>query len=131
MNHPEYNLQKSICQYLDLQYRDVLYMSDTIAACKLTMQQAVRNKAIQKANFKCPDLIIFKPNGTYHGMFLELKVESPYYKDGSGLKADKHVHGQAESMIKLAAEGYFCSFAWTFDQAKSLIDNYLKPNASM
>lgn len=134
MKHLEYDLQKSICKYLDLQYPQVLYMSDTIASCKLTKQQAGRNQAIQKSGFKCPDLIIFKPkydnNGNiqYYGLFIELKIESPYLKDGKSLKADKHIQGQADTMNKLYAEGYSCHFAWSFDQAKAIIDNYLKNN---
>jgi len=132
MNHHEYNLQKSICKYLDLQFKDVLYLSDTIASCKLTLPQATRNKAIQKEGFKCPDLIIFKPKFNadnsfkYLGLFIELKIESPYLKDGLNLKADKHIQGQAETMNKLYAEGYSCHFAWSFSQAKDIIDNYLK-----
>lgn len=132
MNHHEYDLQKSICKYLDLQYPQVLYMSDTIASCKLTMQQATRNKAIQKDGFNCPDLIIFKPKENavgqvmYSGLFIELKIESPYLKDGLNLKSDKHIQGQAQTMNKLYAEGYSCHFAWSFDQAKKIIDNYLK-----
>lgn len=132
MKHSEYHLQKQICTYLNLQYPEVLYMSDTIAAVKLTMPQAARNKVIQKDGFKCPDLIIFKPKygsdgkPIYSGLFIELKIESPYLKDGSGLKADKHIQGQAETMNELWEQGYYCKFAWTFDQAKTIIDNYLK-----
>ena len=47
MKHPEYDLQKTVCQYLEMQYPKVLFLSDTIASVKLTKQQAVRNKAIQ------------------------------------------------------------------------------------
>ena len=107
-------------------------MSDTIASCKLTLPQATRNKAIQKEGFKCPDLIIFKPKYDntgkvlYHGLFIELKIESPYLKDGLSLKADKHIQGQAETMNQLRIEGYWCGFCWDFNQAKSIIDNYLK-----
>ena len=132
MNHHEYDLQKSICKYLDSQYPKVLYMSDTIASCKLTLPQATRNKAIQKEGFKCPDLIIFKQKLThdfrvrYSGLFIELKIESPYLKDGLSLKSDKHIQGQAETMNKLYAEGYSCHFAWSFSQAKGIIDDYLK-----
>jgi len=77
-------------------------------------------------------LIIFKPKYDntgkvlYHGLFIELKIESPYLKDGLNLKADKHIQGQAETMNKLYAEGYSCHFAWSFSQAKDIIDNYLK-----
>ena len=124
MNHPEYNLQKQLCQYLNLQYKDVLYLSDTVASVKLTMMQATRNKAIQKCGFKCPDLIILQPNKYFNGLMLELKVENPYKKDGN-IKSDAHLIGQDESLRQLRKLGYWAGFAWEFNMAKKIIDNYM------
>ena len=107
-----------------LQYPNVLFMSDTVAQVKLTMPQAVRNKAIQKPNFKCPDLIIFEPRGGNTGLFIELKTESPYKKNGE-LKSNEHLQGQFDTMQMLSIKGYVCDFAWTFDMAKKMIDDYL------
>jgi hypothetical protein len=126
MQHKEYQLQKQICQYLELQYPDVLFLSDTIASCKLSLPQAVRNKAIQKQNFKCPDLIILKPNKTGYGLFIEFKIESIFKKDDETLKSNKHIESQYESMQRLKSLGYICYFAWTFEMAKDMIDDYLK-----
>ena len=61
-NQPEFQLQKQVCNYLNLKYKDVLYLSDTIAFLQLTIPQRVRNSTIQKRGFHCPDIIIFKPN---------------------------------------------------------------------
>ncbi len=127
MKHEEYNLQKQICNYLDLQYSDVDYISDTIASLKLTKSQAIRNKAIQKKDFKCPDLLILHPSGGYYGLFIELKIESPFKKNGR-LKSNEHLQGQNKSMNKLLNKGYYCTFSWSFDQAKYTIDNYMKSN---
>lgn len=124
MNHPEYNLQKQLCQYLNFQYKDVLYLSDTVASVKLTKPQAIRNKAIQKRAFKCPDLIILQPNKYFNGLMLELKIESPFKKDGS-IKSDAHLIGQDESLKRLRKLGYWANFAWDFDMAKAIIDNYM------
>lgn len=99
-------------------------MSDTIASVKLTEAQAVRNKAIQKRGFKTPDLIIFEAKKGFHGLFIELKVESPYKLNGE-LKKDKHLEGQAESMELLRQKGYWADFRWTFEDAKKVIDWYL------
>ena len=94
MKHPEYKLQKAVCQYLEMQYPNVLFLSDTIASVKLTMQQAVRNKAIQKKGFKCPDLLILEPSKFGHcGLFLELKIKSPFKKNGEVYEND-HLKGQ-------------------------------------
>lgn len=127
MQHLEYELQKAVCRYLSYQYSEVEYMSDTIANLKLTMQQASRNKAIQKNGFKCPDLIILEPRSGYHGLFIELKLETPFKKDGS-IKASKndHLKGQFETIEKLNEKGYLACFSWGFEMTKEIIDNYLK-----
>jgi hypothetical protein len=124
LKHPEYHLQKQACQWLNLQHPALLWMTDTIAAVKLTMGQAVRNKAVQKPGFKCPDLIIFQPNTIYNGLFIELKSESPYLKSGK-LSSDKHIQGQADTMEQLRAKGYCCHFAWTLEQVQEIVNEYL------
>jgi len=123
MKHQEYDLQKAICRYLIMQYPNVLFMSDTIASLKLTMGQAVRNKAIQCPAFKTPDLIIFHPNESYHGLFIELKIADPFTKRGA-LKSE-HIEGQWLTLQALSQKGYKAEFAWSFDMAKGIIDNYL------
>ncbi len=125
VKHEEYHLQKQVCDYMRLQYPRILFMSDTIAATKLTMGQAVRNKAIQKEGFKCPDIIIFHPNQSYFGLFIELKTESPFLKSGL-LPANEHIRGQAKTIDELNKLGYMAQFAWSFQQAKEIIDEYLK-----
>jgi hypothetical protein len=124
---PEYELQKAVCQYLELQYPDVLFLSDTGSGIKLTMPQAIRNKQIQKKTFKMPDLVVFEPRGGWHGLFLELKAVSPYRADNT-LKNDSHILAQYESMTRLSLKQYYAEFVWTFDQAKQLIDWYLTEN---
>jgi len=123
MKHLEYELQKSVCKYLNLKYPNVLYMSDTIANVKLNMMQALRNKAIQKDGFKCPDLLIFYPNGTYCGLFIELKVKSPYKLNGE-LKKDPHLQGQQSTINTLNLIGYKALFCTGIDEAIKTIDEY-------
>ena len=125
MKHPEFELQKAVCNYLRLAYPSVLFDSDTIANVKLTAPQQARNKAIQKEGFKRPDMCIYFPTEIHSGLFIELKVESPYKKDGT-LKSGEHLRGQYMTMKHLEMLGYKCSFAWTFEMAKEIIDNYLQ-----
>ena len=122
---PEYHLQKQVCDYLNLQFPKVLYMSDTIASVRLNGQQGKRNKAIQKDGFKCPDVIIFEPKGIYHGLFIELKVK-PIYKRSGELLKNEHIEGQQKTISDLNALNYFATFAVGFDEAKKIIDNYLR-----
>jgi hypothetical protein len=125
MKHSEYTLQKQVCTYLKLQYPNVLFLSDSVAFCKLSIPQSVRNKFIQNQNFSCPDLIILKPNGLYHSLFLELKIKSPYKKNG-GLYSNEHLEAQANTIKDLNELGFMASFCWTFEDAKNIIDTYLK-----
>ena len=104
-------------------------MSDTIASVKLTERQAGRNKSIQCPNFKCPDLLIFASRVVdgerFSGLFIELKVETPYKKDGE-LKKNEHIEAQSNDLDNLASEGYFTTFAWGFEMTRGIIDKYLK-----
>ena len=125
MHHKEYNLQKQVSKYLELQYPSVLFFSDTIANVKLNKKQGSRNKAIQKDGFKMPDIIILEPNKQFNGLCIELKIESPFKKNGE-LKKSEHLQGQAKSIKDLNNKGYFATFAVGFDETKKIIDNYLK-----
>lgn len=120
---PEFELQKSICKWISIQYPKVLFLSDTIASVKLTIPQQVRNTLIQKQGFKTPDLLIFEPNEKYKGLFIELKVKSPYKKDGELLK-DEHLSGQQKTIYELKERGYYACFSWSFEMTAEIINNY-------
>lgn len=125
----EYLLQKQICQYLKSQYPSVYFLSDTVASVKLTQTQQGRNKAVQCQIFKCPDLLIFEPNDKFKGLFIELKTQSPFKKDGT-IKASQnnHLENQQSSLNSLNKKGYCAVFSWGFEMTKKIIDNYLKTN---
>lgn len=124
---PEFELQVDVCRYLSYQYPDVFFMSDTIASLKLTPAQANRNKKIQKSGFSCTDLLILEPRNGYSGLFIELKVKTPFKKNGE-IKAsvNNHLKNQLETIKKLNEKGYKALFSWSFDMTKDIIDNYLK-----
>lgn len=129
---PEYELHKKIVGYVLEHYPEALFLSDLDNQIQLTLGQARRNKAIQKDGFKCPDLLILETITSetgkfYAGLFLELKKESPFKKDGS-IKASQndHLKLQAESLEKLRERSYYAQFCWTFEDAKNVIDSYLR-----
>jgi hypothetical protein len=126
MKHPEYNLQVAVCNYLKLQYPNVLFLSTGISL-GLTPPQQGRNKAIQCKNFHCPDVIIFEQRGGYNGLFIELKIGEVLTK--SGKYKTPHIEAQADTMQKLRDKGYCADFGIGFDKTKSLIDWYLQDNA--
>jgi len=123
----EYQIQKAFCRYISFQYPKVFFRSDFMNHVDLNEKQGARNKAIQKRGYKDPDMFINEPKGSFHGLYIELKKESPFYqKKPTVLKANKHVKEQAESMEKLREKGYKAEFAWTLDMAIEIIDNYMK-----
>ncbi len=123
-NQPEFDLQKQVCRWINIQYPKVLFMSDTIASVKLTPQQQLRNKKIQKLDFKLPDLLIFEPKGNFSGLFIELKVKSPFKKNGEIFK-DEHLEGQLKTINDLKSKGYYACFSWSFDMTISIINQYM------
>lgn len=124
MKHEEFKLQQNICKYLESQYPNVLFYSDTIANMKLTIYQGARNKTIQKNGFKMPDLVILQPNYYHAGLMIELKIKSHYKKNGE-LLSNEHLKGQQESINQLNALGYKACFSVGFEQTKKIIDEYM------
>jgi hypothetical protein len=126
MKHAEFAFQKLLCRYISVQYPNVLFIS-TGTSLKLTAPQQARNGAIQKNGFAVPDLLILQPNKYYFGLCLELKIETPFKRDGT-IKASKndHLKNQLETIEKLNALEYYAAFVWDFETAKKIIDDYLK-----
>ena len=120
----EENLQIAVCNYLRAQYPKVLFNSD-LSGIKLTMGQAVKAKKLRSSK-GFPDLVIYEPRGNYHALFLELKREGEKILSKKGdLKTD-HLKEQDEVISKLCVKGYLACFAIGFDEAKRIIDMYLK-----
>ncbi len=122
----EYKLQVEVTSYIRKKYPDVLFLSDTVAAVLLTYPQAIRNRNIQHPTFRCPDLLIFESRRGFCGLFIELKVASPFKKDGVSLYSDQHLREQWASLELLQKKGYHASFQWEYDKIISLLDWYLR-----
>lgn len=136
----EYKLQAAICQYLYAQYPHIMFVSDTISNHVLTGPQKVRNAKLQHPDFSAPDLMIFQPTNTYHGLFLELKAANPYTLDGTLKKMMKkrtdrngnvievydHYEEQDRALRRLRNLGYKAEFCWELDTAIKIIKEYLK-----
>jgi uncharacterized cupredoxin-like copper-binding protein len=100
-----------------------------MAGIKLTIGQATQAKKLRSGN-GFPDIMIFENYLNkdtlviYSVLFLEVKKETPYKKNGM-LKKDKHLLEQFKMHQKLIQRGYKVEFVWTFDKAKEIIDKYL------
>lgn len=120
---PEDALQAAVCKYISYCYPKVVFTSDA-SGVVVSVGQAIKMKRTRSQD-KIPDLLVLEPRGQYHGLLLELKVKSPYLKDGITLKAGDHLSGQKKTIDKLSAKGYKCQFAVGFDECKKIIDNYM------
>lgn len=122
---PEYDLQKAIASYLKLKYPKALFNSD-LGGVKLSLGTARKMAAIRPFRGH-PDLSIYERKGGFAGLFLELKAQGVKlkYKASLGYAIDEHQQEQYAYLLKLEEQGFCCSFAVGFDEAKSIIDAYM------
>lgn len=137
----EADLQVQVADYLRLQYPDVMFHSDFGSGIKLTMGQAIKQKRQNGGRRAWPDMFIAELkhdgeaiNGAYfaeqvanYGLFIELKRPGTriFKKDGT-LVADQHIREQFDILEQLRKRGYMAKFACGFDEAKRIIDEYLR-----
>jgi len=131
----EEKAQIRICKYLRKDYPDVIFTCDLASGMKLPIHIAAKNKSMRSSR-GLPDLFIAMPKQKpmvahypqyYYGLFIELKSEDVviWNKDGS-LRKDPHLAEQAEILKQLSNEGYMAVFAVGYEEAKKIIDEYLK-----
>lgn len=112
-----------LAQYLQMQYADVIYRYDLAADIRMTIGQARRNKALHPTR-GYPDLFIAEPRGNKGGLYLELKAAPITLKNGQ-ISSNPHIQEQVTMLARLRAKGYVAEFVVGFDQARSVIDQYL------
>ena len=108
----EYELQKAVCKYLDL--NNILYCGSMGGQYQIHFSQRIKAK---KSGYKkgFPDLFIYEPKGKYNGLAIELKVG---YN-----KATKEQWFWNEQLNKRNYKAVVCC---GIDEALSVIKNYLK-----
>ena len=133
----EHDIYKMIADYLRYQYPTVIYRFDLAADLKLTMGQASKHKRLQRYR-GYPDLFIAETTiskirqkdgsyTAYSGLYLEIKKDGVriFKKDGT-LVSDEHIREQFDMLADLRHKGYAAEFACGFDEAKKLIDDYMR-----
>ena len=108
--------------YIKNQYPKVLFNTD-LSGVRLPYNLAKKVSKL-RSNRGFPDIGIYESKRGFSGLFLEVKKESPFRKDGE-LKTDKHIKEQSIMHDMLRIRNYQVHFVWDFDQAKVLIDYYL------
>ena len=108
----EYQLQKAVCKYLDLQ--NVLYCGSMGGQYQVHMSQRIKAKnSGYKRGF--PDLFIYEPRANYHGLAIELKV-------GYNKASEK----QKDWINQLNKRGYLAKVTNGWDNTIKEIDKYLE-----
>lgn len=130
----EAELQKQVATYIRMQYPDVVFHSDFGSGVKLSYKQAVMQKIQNGGRRAWPDMFIAEPmprcvdgswNHEYNGLFIELKKEGTRLKKKNGEWASEHIAEQYDVLDRLRFRGYKAEFAVGWDEAISLIDDYL------
>ena len=107
----EYQLQKAVCKYLDLQ--NVLYCGSMGGQHQVHFSQRIKAK---KSGYKkgFPDLFIYEPRCKFHGLAIELKV-------GYNKATTEQLYWQKE----LIKRGYVSEICNGIDEAMGVINTYL------
>lgn len=123
MAKKEQQLQLQICEYLRLQYPHAIFFSEP-SGLRVSIGQAVLLKKMRSFG-KLPDMFVAYPNGKYHGLFMELKIEgTTIFKANGELVANEHIRQQFDTLCRLHNLGYAAVFAVGFEDAISKINRY-------
>ena len=125
-------LQQQVADYLRLQYPTAVFHSDTGSITRLTPHQGAMRKRQNGGRRAWPDMFIAEPaldtdiRKIRAGLFIELKKEGTRLKKKDGKWASDHIAEQAEMLDILEFRGYKAVFCVGFEEAKKVIDEYLK-----
>lgn len=123
----EEQIQIMCNHWINVRYPELskLYFFNSFQGMRLNFGQIKKAKKTGGLKTGLPDFMFLKNNGAYSGLFIELKKESPYLKNGQ-LKKDDHLELQRDVLEQLKIEGYYAVFAWSFDQFKKIVTDYME-----
>jgi hypothetical protein len=120
----EQDIHIAICQYIKLQYPNVIFTSES-SGLRVSMYQAKLLKKM-RSGAGLPDIMIFEPRKSYYGLFLEVKRDNfAVYKKDGGIVSNAHIQEQEEVIHRLSQRGYLATFVRGFEDAKAILDYYL------
>tara|TARA_Y100001938_G_C8091812_1_gene435501 strand:- start:3397 stop:3735 length:339 start_codon:yes stop_codon:yes gene_type:complete len=106
----EYQLQKAVCEYLDL--KNVLFCGSMGGQYQVFISQRIKAKNTgYKRGF--PDLFIYEPRKGYHGLAIELKVGY-----------NKPTPEQINWIDKLKKRGYRAEICTGIDETIKILNDY-------
>ena len=121
----EAEVQAQVCRYLKLQYPNVIFASDLSG---VRLPYGLANKvAPLKSGRAMPDMTIYKKRHGYGALAIELKRPGArVFYAKTHKPADDHIAEQIAVLELLREEGYCAEMVRGFDNAKLVIDWYLK-----
>ena len=112
-NQPEYELQKSVVDYIRLKYPHVFF-NGSAGGIWTSFSQGRKMKATgYQSGF--PDLFIYEARKGYHGLAIELKVKGNYASPK-----------QKRVLAILNEKGYRAEVCTDFDQVSQILSEYLE-----
>lgn len=124
--------QIQVAQYLDENYPNVQFHSDYGSGARLRPYQAKEQSELNAGRKSWPDMFIAEPvvrmgAPSYNGLFIEMKRTGTkiFTKKGT-LVADEHIREQFDQLEELRRRGYAAEFACGLEEAKKIIDDYLR-----
>ena len=111
MRFKEDNLQQQVAKYLDLKKVTWCHVANER---KTSFQAGARLKA-KGVKSGVPDCLVFTASNDFYGLALELKI-----------KPNNTTPNQKEWLKKLNLIGWRSEVAFSFDEAKLIIDDYLR-----
>ena len=127
--YSEENLQIQCNDWINAKYPEFekLFFFNSFQGMKLNFSQIAKAKKTGGLKKGLPDFIFLKNNGKYSGLFVELKKESPFLKDGKTLRADDgHLQLQQDVINQLLIEGHYACFVWSLEQFKKVVTDYME-----
>jgi hypothetical protein len=105
-----------------MQYPNLIWWGNDSGE-KKSIGLAILSKRMRSGS-KIPDLWISEARGGYFGLYIELKVTTPFKKDGT-LKANEHVKAQSDMLDLLNEKGYMACFGIGLQPTIDIIKMYL------
>jgi hypothetical protein len=115
----EFHHQVAVANHIKLTYPNVCWTA-SCGGMRTSMGTAKKMKMMGYIR-GCPDIMIFEPRGTFHGLFIELKVPAV----PSIQKAGKIENHQVEFLGKLERAGFQALIAFGAREAIEIIDRYM------
>lgn len=113
----EDHLQIQVSEWLQYQFPEIVWFHPPNEGRRTAFERYVITLLGVQAG--ASDMIILQPTKKYHGLMLELKV---IYKSEAKNYLSKN---QKKFLKRLYLKGYCCAVAWTFEEAKKIIEDYM------